>query len=538
VWRLQFSDTSKLLDRKIATGFKGTAVSSLTNVNGFEITLEDTREFTTATDNGSMIGWTEDGTVLVDEIGGYDSSALVVYGQSWNAIDWQSITKLRRCYVFTGSPMLAALKVLLSDRGLGSGSGTNHTTYDVLFGITSSSASASRRVEAGQVECRFGAAIPAALIDTDTLTGALLHRQAPGFFYVLGANGEENLLDFLEEVAWFLGGFWYTNADGKISFRLFSASDAYGITATTVNESHLLTSTPAVSVDDESTALHTVSIKCNFDHVANEFAGSVAVINEGTRELYRDTAGTLEIERRGLIVDLPGQSAAQVVGPFATAPQPASMDAIRSTLDRALYRTAYGQRRYTLHLPWGFHQLLPGSRVSVTASFLHDMAGNTLSGTVLDVVRIDIDASPSAMAPVVVQAVDSWASKRVAPTVEIASIAGAVVTLEATSKWHAGSTPARWFAAGWRCKVFDLSVSPPFSASEAVVISSIDSDTQLTLTGSPTLAVDAGDILTLDTYDSDDTHVANAAQSLNQHNYGHQADANELLDKDFSDKWG
>lgn len=546
VWSLSFDDAMRLLDRKVSVGFRGTsAAASAVDAYGFwSVVPTDqryySREFAAAADNGHLALWDQSGRLTVEPVwwmpgtgASNDGTAIYITTIGNPEFDATTVTKARRCYVFSsGRPMELALKVLLSDRGLGPAAGTNHATYDVLLGWTSTGASATRRIADTDSECRMGAAVPAAFVDVAGLE-QFLGEYVPGFYWVLGLTDDESLLDLLEEVAWVLSGYWFVTPEGKLSFRRFSGASSIGA-ATTVDRSVWLRGSSLKSVDDEADILHTVAIKCNKDPQSGDFMGTVNVIHAQARETYRDVDGRMETERRSLYVDLPSQSFAAVTAglPGVTA---ANLDMVRTQLNRVFVRRNRGLRKYNLALPWTMSGLMPGDRLSVSSDVHPDFAGGTLSNTLLEVTSVQLAPVDADSAKVAVECQETWPSYRVSPTAKVASASGSTITLATSCKFDDASTasrPGRWFAPGWKVKLLNYSAGPRFSAYVDAVVSSV-TDTTITLTATPTFsggeAVAAGDLVVQDTYSDSDNATANAIQALGQRGYVFGADASLLL---------
>lgn len=546
-WMLSFDDAMRLLDRKVAVGFGGTSAeaTAVAEYGFWAIVPTDqryySREFAAAADNGHLALWDAAGNLTVEPVSwaptagaSNDGERLHVATIGHHAFNASTLTRARRCYVFSsGRPMELALKVLLSDRGLGSAAGANHAIYDVLLGWTATGASSLRRLADGDAECRMGAAIPAAFVDIDALEG-FLDEYVPGFYWVLGLSDEESLLDVLEEVAWALAGHWYVTPAGQLSFRRFSGATA-DAAATVVDRSVWLHGSSLKSVDDESEVLHTVSIKCNKDPQRDDFLGTVNVIHAQTRETYRDVDGRVQLERRSLYVDLPAQRFDEMTAglPGVTA---SNLDAIRTRLNRVFVRRNRGVRKYSLALPWTMSGLRPGDRLSVTSDVHVDFAGGTLANAILEVTGVQLDPISPESAKVAVDCHDAWTTYRVSPTAVVASVAGATITLATSTKWDTSATaatPGRWFAAGWKVRFLDASAGPAFSQAADAVVASV-TDTTVVLVAAPTFsggeAIAAGDLLVQDIHADADSAATNGNQALGQRDYVFGADDALLLD--------
>ena len=557
VWDLQFDDAMRIFDRKVCVGIKGSDIDSgtLDNTSVADVVLEayvpkETREFGTATNVGHMMFTGENGPPDLVEIYDFDGTTPRFRSESFfshlvvNAPDGRMKPKrMQRCYVFTVQPMLAALQILLSDRGRG----LNDATYDVLFGMTStggSSGSANNRLETDEVECRFGAAIPAALVDITALE-AFLPRMAKGWYFVL--HQEMSLLDVLEEVAWAYGGYWFITQEGKLSFKLLSGepnATTYAASKT-ITESDWLPNSSLTSVDDEADIIHTVETKCNWDPFAAAFTVTANAIYEQERETFREVKGVLHVQRRGLSLSFPGAPATNrgLGGRYAGIPP----QEFAVSMDRIFVRRSRGLRRYALRLPLKYIQLQPGDRVQLTSTQLSDFVSqySTLSAFVCEVVSVKLDIGDKTVSPVEVEVNEVWASKRVAPTLQVASWdAGTnTATIKTASRWEdsPGTAAEIWFAVDWVVRFIDYSDRANDTSSGPHTVTALDSGAHTVTVGSaPSFVPAVDDLITLDTYDSAADTTANGAQGLAQHDYTFQADATNSLGagRAAGDIWG
>jgi hypothetical protein len=555
-WVLTFKDAMALFDRVIAKGLRGTTLSEVAVsgsnaelvkvgstwdeewlatgsadygsaylTNGQDYVVAPIQSFSAG--NDPRIPWEYRVSSFLDTLGLY------------NNIEDQGVT-MRRVYVLSRYPMVAALKVLLSDRG----DGNNNATYDKLYGRTSTGGGAGETLGAYEEEIRFGAAIPEALLDMTTLTSTELLTD-PGigeFRYVLGANGEEKLLDFLAEVAWHLQGFWFINSSGKLSFKRLSGVYAATTVAATFTEDTVLgirRETPYDAVDDETEVVTSIKLKCNWNPAKKGFDAEVNLIYPRTAETFRDIGQAVEFERKTCLVNAPTAAGSLPLGSVG-----ATVQEVQSALNRRFFRAQNGLRKYTLILPIAYHQLQPGDNVRVTRDGLKAFDGSSVSSMLLEIVKqgsIDLKTGL-----VRFEVVETWSSKPISPTGKVSSISGAgpyTVTLATNTKYGGGTTPARYFAAGWKVKFLDQSVSPPFSTeSGTMTISSITSDTVLVMTGTIGFTVAAGDILVQAAYATGNDTTTNAAQTLAQHGYSFQGTTGFALGTGTppaqADEWG
>lgn len=552
---LEFDDLMSVFTRRCAVGLPGadvtdieSAISSTENV--VKLSHDGaTRQFApTATDDGHLLitgkleveGADEIDLRQIAPINSFDGSGAtakpIIKVTDFSAFTgtingeqnttlfwlWARPQYMRRVYVFKQYPMLAALKVLLSDTG----DGSNHATYDVLFGISNAGAGASTTVAAEETEIRFGAALPAGLIDVTTLE-TFASINVPGWCYVFGAQGEEDPLPFLREVARALKGYWIIK-EGLLSFKLYDATYETDTTDATVTSDHILKDTPRRSTDDEDEAVGVIRTSCNYDPFDGEFKGKVNVIyQEMQATLANDKAAAIH-ERRGALVDLPGHT--PPVGLVAT---PATITEMFLDADRYFARRSRGLRKWTLYLPWTLHKLVPGDKITLTWDQLSDFAGGTLSAQTVEVTARELHYHQGR---ITVEVTEIWTGKLINPTARVSSwdAINSRINLDGSGKYSSGGAVARWFAAGWGLRVWDATDN--FATSYDFILTTINSDNVITPSAIPTFAPynggggsAAGDIVTADTYDDANNTTANAKQSLGQHSYMFLADGTLTL---------
>ncbi len=557
-WKFDFDDNMKMYDRKIATGFRGDQVYSIITtmvgtgddaIPAMEVSpTNSNREFAACEKSGSLaIGFAAGGQILdiIDYsvafpvvtnpvylqghpvTGGGTQSGQVIYRDVPD--DDQPSMSMRRCYVFRGSPYVALLQVALSDTGLLQAD----STYDVLFGVTSTSLGSAGRLESGETECRMGAAIPAALINIPAVTDPLITETVPGWCRVL--LEEENFLDFASDCAAAIGGYLYLNSDQKLSIKRYAASYATDtITATIDNTSILRPHTPIVSMDDESNVIHTAAIKCNYDPFKKDFLGKVSVKDADLAETYRDIAGTIELESKGLLADLRGQRADEIVESVQGA-IPADLQALITRMDRQLFRRKQ-VRKYTLHLPWRFSILNVGDRVRITYDLLDDFAGSSLSAFTAEIVSLKPEIKTGV---IVIDVHEVLSAKLINVTCEVLSWVNPVITVAANTKWGGGANPERQFAIGWQVRILDKTAAVQYGdQSGLLTVSNIGSRT-LTVTGTPGMTPAIGDLVVSSVYSEATSTVNNLAHAQAQHDYLFIADTNHELNTDVAaDRWG
>lgn len=553
-WELSFSDGMEQFDRKIAVGLDGSTINDA-RINGDYVDFDiesNWDEFRTAQEEGQV--WIvppedSDAPPLLVDIEAPAAAGLQTVQVSFhwflnghNAFDVVSTTQegigfsnyvggtIRRCYTFKDYPVLAALKVLLSQ--VGDSTNDDATAYDVLWGRTSDSNASP--VPNGETEKRFGAGIYKNVID---ITGIEEYRdvRVDGWFYVLGARGEEDLLTFLEEVAWAVGGFWYFNGSGKLTLRRHTAAYTGQSSTFTVADTDTVREQAYVSVDDEKSVIHTVSVKCNYGPDRNEPSATVTAVYDDYKELYRNTAAaTVVVERKGLIVQAPGQMFVSWVG--SEAPSMPEFRIIQPKLHRMMVLRNVTTRTYTMVLPWKYVAVMPGDRISLTHGLFNAFDGTTTSSLVCEVEHVAPDYNGQT---VTVTCRETLSGKWLSPVGRLTgAAAGNTITLASSSTlWGGGTTPARYWAAGWAVTVLDASAA--YAPLGTTTIDSIGSDTTIVLTAAPA-GTAAGDLLVMREYDNSSSTTASASLGAGQRDHAFMADSAYTLGASLAEahKWG
>jgi hypothetical protein len=553
VWSLTFEDGMGMFDRNVAVGFEETAVLGISLTNGatpvYTIAVSDTEQFTSAADNGAVMIRYGD-RAFIGDIASYSGSDPQVSAAAFGSVNnteayfnifgnvsMEDNLTAKRVYVLRGPPMVSMLKVLLSDGG----THANSATYDEFFGITTTDENYAYTLTTPTLEKRMGAAIPAGCLNLTTTGDGLLNPlvlgdTASGFCYVLGGEDTTSLLDVMRQVALALQGFWYMNADGKLSFKRLAGTYSFNTIDAALTETNILRFSPLDCVNDETEVVQSVTIKCNYDPGAGKTLGTVNAYYPRAYEAYRSVARKMEMETHSLVISYTGM----VVPLYCLAYgiQPATLADLRARFDRMFYRRQNGLLKYTLELPWKYHTLTPGSLVTITHSGLEAMDGSTLNGQtflVSGISKIDMETGA-----VTIAVEETWSGKPVSPTCKVASYAAGVITLTVSDKYGSGATPSSWFAVGWKLRLLDYSVSPPFSAASPVLTVTAVSGATVTVTGMGAFAPAAGDILVQAQYDDSNSTATNTAQIVSQRGHVFGADANWRLGASDveADKWG
>lgn len=544
-WDLSFKGFMEALDTQVAKGFRSTKLHQLAVVSGgsgrTELQFEDS-DITSWLNNSSnyghvMVVGKEDW--FVAPIASFSGSQFpqIAFAFRSNAFfgrigymspeDSKGI-ELRRVYHLTGPPMVAALQVLLSDKG----DGNNHATYDVLYGRTSTGTGAGAGIGDGESEVRFGAAISPDLIDMTTLTSAaLLNDPGLGFSYVLNGDGPVSLLEVLENVAFQLKGYWYENSDGKLSFsRLTGVYPTSAAAAATLTTSNILREKGTLrGVNDETEVVHTIQVECNYDYARKRF-DKVNIFYARAIERFRGVGKVLKVKYKGLIVQLPEQSGDMVLS--STGQLPSGVSPLFAHFDRWFYRTQNGLRKYVLALGIRYFALRPGQRTTVTHELLNAFDGSTVSGLSMELVKISkVDLQKGRLQ---VEVSETWSGRTISPTGKVSTWPGGsspyTITLATSTKYGGSTTPGRMFAIGWKVKLLDKSASPPFATASVVYTVTAVTDTTVTVTGAaPSFTPAAGDVLVQADYDNADNATASASFASGQRDHIFLADSNGRL---------
>ena len=553
-WSVQIKDTMSMIDRKIALGFTGGECTTWINPTGtptLEVyPTEDWRDEVgdnTAQDKGHLLVTDTEGRSCITPILAFGNSGTSMSVSLSNVIidvDTEKVSTAKRCYIFRGYPMIAALNVLMSKAGGNSQSITITETAqaigDRLFGQVMDTGDAEDQALSYGQEKRFGAAINKIFLDVwSSLSTSDLAEAArayvPGFCYVLGLNGEEDLIGLLSEVAHAHGGFWFLNRQGQISFRRFAAiapgssvSAGSGQTAYTVTDEHLSRDGSSwISLDDESEAIATQTIECNWDPVAGKYLATFNLLDMATHEAYREKANNSKASRRGLYVRTPGAAPDL---PSGLSPSFVEREVLRTQMERVAQQRNRGLRKYNLRLPWRFSQIQPGDVISLTTDHLIDFTGSVGTGlSAFKVLALQVKTDVRA-AQVDVECVETTTTLLLPPVLQVASYdAGTkVITLVtgAGLEWDKtnNAAPLAYFdgSAGSYSSfidsigVLDESASPPYSALLTLAVASFTATT-ITLSGVPATAPAAGDLIYLDISTTPPATTANI--------YGHTMDS-------------
>ena len=566
-WRLSFKEAIQILDRQIAVGLDALPVSAIsigqtanadprtvitfTVSGGFALlptTFTDGLHAHITLDNGS------EQTVIMCEVFSIDNvtgdvavisdradefRALAPNPQSASGTDgWRGYAAvvaagritLRLVMKLNTAPMDDFLKVALSTTGQGDNSGT----YDVLWGNGTSGSSAT--VTGGEVERRFGAAIAVDLVDVAGVVATFSQVRAPGWCYWLGVGGQQNLRDMAEDVARALGGYWCIR-DGKLTMRAMSGIGEYTPIAATIEDKHISVDGSFDAMDDETQALHTISVKCNVDPLTGETMGAVNVRDQRTYETFRDAAPAEDVTMRGLYVERP--EAGHSADDFSILP--AVLGELVARFGKTFWRRQNGLRRYTLTVPARFITLQPGDVVRVTCAALKAFDGGALDGNALEVTStgsLNL-ADPSR---VTIEVTDTWASKPTSPTGRVSSWSGGppqIITLVTSHRFGGGTTPGRMFALGWKVRLLDASATPPFSAASGVLTVSALTDSTVTVTGVVGFTPAIGDLLVQANYNDADNTTENTS-GVDQRGHAFIADNTGRLGTSDAnaDEWG
>lgn len=526
-WTFQATDTMAMLDRKIAVGFTGgdcTAKYRSTAVNGAPAV--EVYPTTAWVDEVGDDTAAEPGHLLLTDSEGRSAAAPILdfinsgtrFVVDVPALLPEAICKARRFYLFKGSPMRAALTVLMSKAGGNSQSvtitGTEQPTGDRLFGQVHETADAEDTALTSGQEKRFGAAIHKLFLDVwssldsgDMAEAAREH--VPGWAYALGLSGEEDLIGFLSEVAHAHRGFWFRNYKGQISFRLLKTdvpgTTAAGIQEFTATDAHLLRDGSWVSLDDESEAIGTQTIECNWHPVDGKYTATFNLMDMRVHALYRERANNTKAQRRGLYVSLPGRPRLDLPDGFDITPVP--FDQLRTQMERlATYRNG-GLRKYNIRLPWSFAPMQPGDRITLTSEHLIDFTGSGETLSAFKVMPLQVHADPKA-GVVDAEVVEVRTGKILPPVLEVASYDAGTYTITlktgGTLEWDevnnlapvdmVDASGGSYSSVLGALVLLDESATPPYSAETTLNVTSMTATT-LTLSGAPSITPAAGDLI-------------------------------------------
>lgn len=528
-WRIVFKDVMSMLDRKLAIGMTGGTASAymqeaaVNNLPAVVITpspdwLDEIGD-DTAEEAGHILIKDSDENASIASIWQFNNSGATVSVPASHVIgtgvNIEKVTEARRCYVFRGYPMRAALTVLMSKAGGNTQSvtvsGSDRAIGDRLFGQVLDTPDAEDQALGYGQEKRFGAALHKLFLDVHSSLstsdlGEAVRTFTPGFCYCLGLNGEEDLIGFLSEVAHACGGFWFMNYKGQISFRRLMAYypgvTPAGRTTHTVTDSDLARDgTSWVSLDDESEAIATQTIECNWDPVAGKFLATFNLIDQATHNAYREKANNIKAQRRGLYVRVPG--APQEFTP-GLAPGAMDREVFRTQMERITQARNKGLRKYNLRLPWKYSQMQPGDHITLTSAHLIDFTGRGITVSGMRVmptqVRLDIKG-----AWVDVECVEVKRGLVLPPVLQVSSYDAGTKTITLVSggslEWDEtdNTRPADYVdvsgSAFDALYLLDESAAPAYSASAMLTGVTVASPTSIVLSFAPAITPAAGDLI-------------------------------------------
>lgn len=561
-WQLSFSDGMEQFDRKFAVGWEGASISAVRFSSDYQYVEFDLASNWDEFRVGSAFGGSDEaGYLYVTPPDGGDvppalasiatpaasglntvsinyewmtniasagaTNAGPFQGFTYNALTAYSGGFAKRCYVFQRYPILAALKVMLSMQGNG-----DNGTYDVMYGKTTDSS--TDPIVSGDTEKRFGAGIYNGVVDTASFE-AIMNDPVDGWFYVVGLRGEENLLEFLEECMWAAGTFLYYNSSGKLAVAKHSAAYVGQTNSYTITDSDTVREQSYVSVDDEKTVAHTLAIECNVPIDGDDPTCKVTAVYDEYRETYRNVAAaTVTVTRKGLVVKAPTQEFITWVGDAA--PEMIAPSQLQGTLHRQMIQRNKLTRTYSLVLSWKYAAILPGDRVTLTHSLLNSFDGSSPSSLVCEVIGTQLDYNGQTVSVTLRETLNG---KWVNPVGRLTgAAAGNTITLASSSGvWGGGTTPARYWAAGWAVTVLDASAT--YAPLGTTTIASIGSDTTVVLTAAPA-GTAAGDLLVMREYDNSSNTTASASLGAGQRDHIFLADSSYTLGASLAEahKWG
>jgi hypothetical protein len=542
-WRIVFKDTLAMLDRKLALGMTGGTATgymqeaAIGDRPAVVITpspdwLDEVGDNTAAEKGHVLVKDSEDHAIILPILQFNNSGATFSVDASRAVIDIdiEKVAEARRCYVFRGYPMRAALTVLMSKAGgltqTVTVTGSDQPIGDRLFGQVLDTPDAEDQALGYGQEKRFGAALHKLFLDVHSSLstsdlGEAVRTFTPGFCYCLGLNGEEDLIGFLSEVAHACGGFWFMNYKGQISFRRLAAYypgvTPAGRTTHTVTDSDIARDgTSWVSLDDESEAIATQTIECNWDPVSGKFLATFNLIDQATHNAYREKANNIKAQRRGLYVRVPG--APQEFTP-GLAPGAMDREVFRTQMERITQARNKGLRKYNLRLPWKYSQMQPGDHITLTCAHLIDFTGRgiTVSGMRVMPTQVRLDVKG---AWVDVECVEVKRGLVLPPVLQVASYDAGTKTITLVSggslEWDEtdNTRPADYVdvsgASFDQLRLLDESATPAYSATATLGGVTVPSATTLVLSGVPSIAPAAGDLIVVYPYETPPATSINA----------------------------
>lgn len=515
VYRLQFVDMQRELNRRIFTGWQSQACSieedSYTIEQGttsFIVNISRPDEFVTALAQESHVKINFNDSFAVFRIEGsqVDSannqvtikvrdtgqSYLVAYGgavDDENAVSdffagniapdgSNSELSIMTVGFLRGPPAQIALQVMTSDLGK-----QINGFYDILPGQTQ----ASTTTAADTLPRRIGASLPEAWVD-DAAFIAVIEGIANTTIIL---DETTRLIDFLEnEIAWILGGYIFINDEGKISFKKYNPAVPQG-SIDSYDESDVVQQSRSITLD-ESEIIASGIIECDYDYARREYMRKIEVQWQPTYNIYGEGRAQINFKSKSIKTS---DSRTNV----NTGNQPVNELQLVTQLDRIYSRTKDGVTKVQLSIPWKYSKLFtPGYVFQYSDTVLPFEGATGFTNQQFEVVGV----SPNYEAGrVVVTAEAQPRGWLVAPACYVDSYdAGTfTVTIDTTGDEALlfDGNPGEDFIEDCKVLIYEAAASPSFSASTFATVASVTA-TSITFAAAPFVLPAPGDLVVMD----------------------------------------
>ncbi len=459
VWSMQMSSGLQMYDRSVYMGFDETSINKieLLNTGGtsfYRVHVNDTSTFIGSSDESAAFIHAGDmaGVFLISSItaaSGYfdidfENNLLVNDGPrtltdfieamagSYQSIISREGGRIQSVQYFAGVPVKHVLylgslvnssnpadmllRIMLSDTG----DGSIDADYDTLPGLAPTTT---------WHQLRAGAGLTTDQVDKASwLAAASSSIRATNF--ILGAKGEERLLDIIKEVAPLLGGYVYINTDGKIAFKKYSAAAVSTTVSQTLNDANTLGSDNLQL--DEKTVISSITIHSGYSVIDDKYKRVFNAYYSNRHHQYKDQRGKIEIKSRmGAISDWQ----------------------VKEIFDALILRWGHGATRVKVSTPWFGHVIIPGDTVRLTNSRLPNLTDGTLGieNVIFEVVGVHPYLDEGR---VTLDLIKRPTVKLISPVLKIdGAPVGNVVDIDPT--YYTEHDPDDEWSAGWSVKVID-----------------------------------------------------------------------------------
>lgn len=522
IWTLEGLDLMTLCSRDVHVGFEeisiNKAADSYTARRNNTYEMDDAGAFVETSNDHSqvIVKWEEPKTqtsmVTVHKLLGVDTVSnpnditisqnvlFYIEGEGTPGTDrighTAVVESIQQRTAITGTMKEIALRLLLSVFG----DGANNATYDVLPGREPGTSS-NPTVRAA----RTGLGIPAADVDIssfDEMDDGLesyttLYLDEPASFADIWAN----------EFSWRVGGYIHLDSSGaQIRFSRYDV-DIPSTSATALTEDDY-SGAELISSHDEGEILSRAVFETNYSQKSRRFLHSVSLGVVGPDAMYYDNRSASMF--KSATVWIGARSPSTPWGVITVS----EVDVVM-LMDRVISRLGDGVPRYSFRLSWKHSQSVAiGTLVTITDSRTPNPEGSLgLAAVKCEVVSVALDLESREMEVVAEQIQTGYL---VAPAVHVLSYDGGTKTITIDESgpeadlFDAGS-PAYHFDRDWYVRIYDKSASPAYSTSEAVYVSTVQNDNEITLTSAPGgFTPAAGDLVCLE-YDDTAPPSSNTA---------------------------